>query len=101
VKLFKVADGERDLWVAALIVDRMYVYVDNTGCFHRNDAVSEDYLQDQELSYEPIGVSQAQALIAQHVGRGDEAAVKDQLDRYRADPYPLTVDAVLAQITSG
>jgi hypothetical protein len=35
VKLFRVAEGNRDLWVAALISDRMYVYVDNTGCSTR------------------------------------------------------------------
>jgi hypothetical protein len=52
---------------------------------------------NQEAS--PIGVSQAQELMDQHVGRGDEAKVKDQLDRYRADPDSLAVDAVFAQIT--
>jgi hypothetical protein len=101
VKLFRVAEGNRDVWVAALISDRMYVYVDNTGRFHQNAAVSEDYWQDQRLKYEPIGVSQAQALIDQHVGRGDEAQVKDQLDRYRADPDSFAVDAIFAQITGG
>jgi hypothetical protein len=99
VKLFKVAEGNRDLWVAVLISERMYVYVDNTGRFHQNAAVSEDYLEDQRLKYEPIGVSQAQALIDQHVGLGDEAKVRDQLDRYMADPDSLAVDTVFAQIT--
>jgi hypothetical protein len=101
VKLFRVAEGNRDLWVAALIGDRMYVYVGNTGRFHQNAAVSEDYWEDQRLKYEAIGVSQAQALIDQHVGQGDDAKVKDQLDRYEADPDSLAVDAVFAQITSG
>jgi hypothetical protein len=100
MKLFKVSDGDRDLWVAALLGDRMYVYIDNTGRFHRNDALSEEYLLDQDLAYERIGVSQARGLMAQHVGRGDDIKVRDQLARYHSDPNPLKVDIVLAQVAN-
>lgn len=100
MRLLKVSDGDRDLWVAALLGDRMYVYVDNTGQFHRNDALSEEYLLDQDLAYEPIGVSQARDFMSQHVGRGDDDKVRDQLARYHCDPNLLKIDIVVAQVAN-
>jgi hypothetical protein len=78
----------------------MHVYVDNTRQFHRNDALSEEYLLDQDLAYESIGVSQARDLMAQHIGRGDDDKIRDQLARYYSDPNPLRVDIVLAQVAN-
>ncbi|WP_272948930.1 hypothetical protein [Kribbella soli] len=35
--------GERRIWVAALVDEDVWTYVANTGKFHRNDGVRDDY----------------------------------------------------------
>jgi orotate phosphoribosyltransferase len=59
-----VADGERTLWVMALIDEDAWTYVANTGRFHLNSGLRHDYFFDNELTYTEIGVGEASRQIA-------------------------------------
>jgi hypothetical protein len=88
MKLFLVTDVEerRPLWVAALTGEHMYCFVQNTGRFHDNNALRNDYYMDRELEYRQVGVTEARELIAQGVGQADETAMERPLTRWREDP---------------
>ncbi|MFF1538746.1 hypothetical protein ACFVWL_01630 [Microbacterium sp. NPDC058269] len=81
------------LWVAAARADgRMYVYIANTGRFHRNDALAEDFLVDQELVYHRATEAQARRAIADRVGLVTGIS---RLARYANDVDALALDDVL------
>jgi len=96
VKLYLVKEDERLVWVAALAHERMYAYVANTGMFHDNNALRNDYYMDRWFSYEAIGSAQARRLIDQGVGTLDEDDLSDALARWTADPKPLDPADVLS-----
>ncbi|MBK6887923.1 MAG: hypothetical protein IPH03_16725 [Tetrasphaera sp.] len=98
MNIFLVTDETgRERWVAVedTIAQRLYVYVANTGAFHRNDAVGVDYYADQRLNYEPIGADRAAAKIAEGLGRIDEGNAGWLADRYRRDRSARSVESVL------
>jgi hypothetical protein len=55
-RLFLVKDGERELWVAALVDEDVWTYVAETGKFHRNEGARHDYYFLNELEYVEIGI---------------------------------------------
>jgi hypothetical protein len=62
-RLYLVKDGQRELWVAALVDEDVWTYVGNTGKFHRNDGARHDFYFLNELEYVEIGIAEAQRLI--------------------------------------
>jgi hypothetical protein len=96
MNLFLVTQDERLVWVAALANEHMYSYVANTGKFHDNNALRNDYYIDQHLSYDEIGSADARRLIDQGVGTLDEDDHSDALEEWRADPKPLDPADVLS-----
>jgi hypothetical protein len=100
MKLFRVSDTEDDttLWVAALGGEHLYCYVQNTGRFHDNNALRNDYYMERELSYQPIGVAEARELIADGVGLADEQQMERALARWRGDPGALAPEDVFTAV---
>ncbi|MFC6161860.1 hypothetical protein [Kribbella jiaozuonensis] len=96
MKLYLVKDGERLVWVAALAHEHMYSYVANTGKFHDNNALRNDFYMERAFTYEPIGPADARRLIRQGVGTLDEEEHSDSLTDWRADPKPLDPTDVLS-----
>ncbi|MFI5712416.1 hypothetical protein [Kribbella sp. NPDC051620] len=82
--------------MAALASEKMYGYVPNTGKFHDNNALRNDFYMERYFSYEPIGSAEARRLIDNVITPMDEADYADALTRWRADPNPLTPTEVLS-----
>ena len=96
MKLFVVKEDDRLVWVAALAHERMYSYVANTGKFHDNNALRNDFYLEREFTYEAIGPAEARRLIDQGVGSLDDDNHSDALADWRADPAPLDPADVLS-----
>ncbi|MEI8410110.1 MULTISPECIES: hypothetical protein [unclassified Kribbella] len=94
MKLYLVKEEERRVWVAALAHETMYAYVANTGKFHDNNALRNDYYMERHFTYDAIGPAEARRLIDEGVGRIDESS--GALERWRADPSPLDPADVLS-----
>jgi hypothetical protein len=97
---FLVTDVEEDrrLWVAALTGEHMYTYVQNTGRFHDNNALRNDYFMVRELDYRSISVTEAHELIADGVGQADEDLMDLPLANWRRDPDALQAEEVFAAV---
>ncbi|MFI7064134.1 hypothetical protein ACIBL3_24315 [Kribbella sp. NPDC050124] len=81
--------------MAALAHEHMYAYVANTGRFHDNNALRNDYYMERWFSYTEIGPAEARRLIDEGaIGRLDDDS--EALERWRADPRPLKPADVLA-----
>lgn len=93
-QLLHVHEGPRSIWLAAMGEWRMYVYTPNTGKFHRNDALGQDYFWDQELSYDEVDIETARLLMSRGVGHLDAVRNDRQLRRYMDDEYAVEVGDV-------
>lgn len=95
--LVKTADAAVDLWVAYETADGdLYVYVQNTGKFHRNAALEEDFYVEQEFTYEPITAAAAREIAAAGtVGKLDARAKSAQVNRYENDADTLDAAPIL------
>lgn len=100
--LVKTADASVDLWVAHETDDGdLYVYVQNTGKFHRNTALEDDFYIDQELTYEPITAAAARELVdAGAVGKLDARTKSAQVQRYENDTDALEAASILGVKTA-
>ncbi|MEV8375568.1 hypothetical protein AB0P21_22720 [Kribbella sp. NPDC056861] len=96
MKLYLVKERDRSVWVAALANEVMYSYVPNTGKFHDNLALRNDFYMERHFSYDEIGSAEARRLIDDGLGRLDEAAYAEALVGWRADPKPLDPAEVLS-----
>jgi hypothetical protein len=96
MKLYLVKEAGEPLWVAALAHETMYAYVANTGKFHDNDALRNDYYMERDFSYEEIGPAEARRLIDDGLGRLDETEEAEDLAVWQADPKPLEPADVLS-----
>jgi len=94
--LYLAKDGDRAVWVVALIEEDTWSYVANTGKFHLNDGLRDDFFFRNEFKYEEIGVREAARHIEQGVGRLDPAEMPDIVQSWYDDPNPLTTDTVFA-----
>lgn len=99
-RLYLVKDGERPLWVAALVDEDVWTYVANTGKFHRNDGLRHDFFMLNELAYNEIGVTEARRLIAEGLGTLDEEQYADPLQRWRADQEAMESEIVFASLVA-
>jgi hypothetical protein len=95
-RLLLVTEGERQVWVAALIDEDIWTYVANTGNFHRNDGARHDYFMLNQFEYSEIGISKARRLIADCIGTIDEDRFADSLQGWREDTEPLSPEDVFA-----
>lgn len=97
MRLYLVADRDgREIWLAAEYGQDLYSYVPETGRFHLNDGLGDDFFTGGGLTYTSIGVTEAKALIERRVGSVAAPDRRDLLAHFRADPSPLDVDTVLA-----
>jgi len=96
MQLYLVTEEERLVWVAALAHETMYAYVANTGKFHDNNALRNDYYMERDFSYEEIGPAEARRLIDDGLGRLDEVEEAEDLAVWQADPKPLDPADVLS-----
>ncbi|GAA1128150.1 hypothetical protein GCM10009630_27390 [Kribbella jejuensis] len=96
MKLYLVKEDEREVWVAALAHEHMYSYVANTGMFHDNNALRNDFYMERDFRYEPIGAAEARRLIGDGVGSLDEEEDADALAEWRSDTNALAAADVLS-----
>ncbi|GAA0961560.1 hypothetical protein GCM10009554_78230 [Kribbella koreensis] len=96
MKLYLVKHEGEPVWVAALANETMYGYVPNTGMFHDNNALRNDFYMERYFSYEPIGSAEARRLINDVITPFDEDDYADALAEWRADPTPLNPAEVLS-----
>ncbi|WP_328327548.1 hypothetical protein OHA70_01220 [Kribbella sp. NBC_00382] len=99
MRLYLVTKDGRRLWVAALAHENMYGYVQNTGFFHDNNALRNDFYIDNRFQYEAIDIPRAKTLIAEGVGQADETTQADAVATWRSDPRPLTPTDIYAAVT--
>ena len=99
-RLFLVSQGERRIWVAALVDEDVWTYVGNTGKSHRNEGARHDYYFLNELAYVEIGIAEAQRLIRAGVGTVDEAELPDSVARWRADTKGMDAEVVFASMAA-
>ncbi|HWD77803.1 MAG TPA: hypothetical protein VG497_02950 [Kribbella sp.] len=78
----------------------VWTYVGNTGKFHRNEGVREDYFVSNEAQYAEIGISEAERLIAAGVGRVDEQRVPDVVADWRGDGDAMDPEVVFASVVA-
>jgi hypothetical protein len=95
MKLYLVKEDERLVWVAALAHEHMYAYVANTGKFHDNNALRNDYYMERWFQYEEIGPAEARRLIEQGVGTLTDDH-PNALSKWRADSRGLHPEDVLS-----
>lgn len=96
MKLYLVKHEDELVWVAALAHELMYGYVPNTGKFHDNNALRNDFYMERYFSYEPIGSAEARRLIDKVMTPFDEEDYAEVLAEWRADPKPLDPAEVLS-----
>ena len=99
-RLFLVSEGDRRVWVAALIDEDVWTYVANTGKFHRNEGVREDYFMLDRAEYSDIGISEARRLIDSGVGTVDESRFPDSVQGWRDDPEAMETEIVFASLAA-
>jgi hypothetical protein len=99
MKLYLVREEGRPVWVAALAHENMYGYVANTGRFHDNNALRNDYYMDRDFTYEQIGAAEARRLIDTGIGWFDEQEYAEVLALWRADEASLDPTETLAMAT--
>ncbi|GAA3108960.1 hypothetical protein JOF29_001520 [Kribbella aluminosa] len=99
-RLFLVSQGGREVWVAALVDEDVWTYVGNTGKFHRNEGVRDDYFAGNEASYADIGIAEAKRLIADGVGQVDEEQNPDPVRDWRQDDDAMDPEIVFASMAA-
>jgi hypothetical protein len=99
-RLLLVSQRERRIWVAALIDEDVWTYVGNTGKFHRNEGVRDDYFMNNDAQYADIGIAEAKRLIADGVGRVDELKNPDSVQGWREDQEAMDPEIVFASMVA-
>jgi hypothetical protein len=100
MSLYIVKDGDRFVWLAALLAEDIYTYVPNTGKFHLNSGLRHDYFVERRLQYEEVTVVRAQAAIDKGMEPLDEKLMADHLRRWQVDPAPLDPEHVFAAVVA-
>jgi hypothetical protein len=100
MSLYVVRDGERFVWIAALLAEDIYTYVPNTGKFHLNEGLRDDFFMAQDLQYEQVTVSKAKAMIDAGIEPVDEELMADSLTRWRSDPEQFDPEQVFASVVA-
>ena len=79
MKLYLVKERDRSVWVAAVAHETMYAYVGNTGKFHDNNALRNDFSMERHFTYEEVGSAEARRLIDSVITPSDEAEFAEPL----------------------
>ncbi|WP_435742482.1 hypothetical protein [Microbacterium sp. PMB16] len=77
---------------------RLYTYVQNTGKFHLNAGLYQDFYFDHEMTYELVDQQAAEAAILSGVGRRYERSFIHIIARYQRDPDALSPQSVLGHV---
>ncbi|TDD42333.1 hypothetical protein E1263_42250 [Kribbella antibiotica] len=100
-RLLLVTQGDRKVWVAALINDLdIWTYVGNTGRFHHNAGISEDYFGAGLAQYADIGIAEAKRLIADGVGLVDAEQKPDSVLGWLDDTNAMDPEVVFASMVA-
>ena len=97
-QLFLITQGDRQVWVAAVVGQDVWTYVGNTGKFHHNEGVSEDYFGAGLAQYTEIGVTEAKRLIAAGVGLVDANTKPDVVQDWLDDQEAMDPEVVFASM---
>lgn len=100
MSLYVVRDGERFVWIAALLAEDIYTYVPNTGKFHLNEGLRDDFFMARNLQYEQVSVVKAKAMIDTGLEPADEELMADSLARWRSDPEQFDPEQVFASVVA-
>jgi hypothetical protein len=99
-RLFLVSQGDRKIWVAALVDEDVWTYVGNTGKFHRNEGVRDDYFANNEATYADIGIAEAKRLIADGIGHVDAGQDRDSVQEWQQDQDAIDPEIVFASMAA-
>jgi hypothetical protein len=99
-RLYLVSQGDRRIWVAALIDNDVWTYVTNTGRFHRNEGVGDDFFMRNVADYTEIGITEARRMIEAGVGTVDEEKDRDSVQEWRGDREAMDADTVFASLAA-
>ncbi|WP_350273930.1 hypothetical protein [Kribbella sp. HUAS MG21] len=99
-RLFLVQQGGRRVWVAALVDEDVWTYVGNTGKFHRNEGVRDDYFVNNEAEYTVIGIAEAKRLMAEGVGVVDAERKPDSVRGWLEDREAMEPEVVFASMAA-
>jgi hypothetical protein len=99
-RLFLVQQGGRRVWVAALVDVDVWTYVGNTGKFHRNEGVRDDYFVNNEAEYTVIGIAEAKRLMAEGVGVVDAERKPDSVRGWLEDREAMEPEVVFASMAA-
>ena len=84
------------VWVAYENSDgQFYSYVQNTGTFHFNAGLYEDYYYDQRMIFEPITVAAADAAIRAGTGHLDPTTRAFDIARYQDEADAIPIEQIL------
>ncbi|TDO35655.1 hypothetical protein EV643_12266 [Kribbella sp. VKM Ac-2527] len=98
MSVYVVRDDSEFLWIAAVIAEDIYTYVPNTGKFHRNDGLREDFFMTRNLTYEEVTVTKAKDAIDAGLTPLDEQTMADHLSKWSQDPEALDPEQVFASV---
>ncbi|TWD74758.1 hypothetical protein FB561_6189 [Kribbella amoyensis] len=88
-------DGQK-VWVTALIDEDVWTYVANTGQFHLNRELRDEFFTGAELEFTEIGPRTARQHVDEGVGRLDDDKVTQTLRAWDADAETLSPETVFA-----
>jgi hypothetical protein len=100
MNLYIVKDGDRVVWLAALLAEDIYTYVPNTGRFHPNAGLRHDFFMERSLQYEEITVGRARGLLADGITPLDEDVMADALRQWRSDPTALDPEQMFVAVVA-
>ncbi|HEY0618490.1 MAG TPA: hypothetical protein VGD15_12910 [Kribbella sp.] len=100
MSLYIVKEGRRLVWLAARLGEDVYSYVPDTGKFHRNEGLRDDFFMEQDLQYEEISVAGARAAIDAGLEPLDEQLMADHLNDWRTDAAALDPEQVFATVVA-
>jgi hypothetical protein len=100
LSLYIVKEGRRLVWLAARLGEDVYSYVPDTGKFHRNEGLRDDFFMEQDLQYEETSVAEARAAIDAGLEPLDEQLMADHLSDWRTDAAALDPEQVFAAVVA-
>jgi hypothetical protein len=95
-RLYLATYGDQKVWVLALIDLDVWTYIGNTGMFHLNQQLGDDFFVGADFTYTEIGTREALRYIEDGVGQLDEEELGHTLRAWEADQETLPPETVFA-----